>query len=230
MTATARATEHAIAAAAPLDGAPREVAEISASLASLVPMLAHPDPAEPSTRAIVLTSCHHGEGTTTVAINLAAALSRHGARVLLVEANFRTPSMPDASAPARTLAEYLFGDATIDGIVRQAAPTFHVVAAGSVAGDVDLPRMAARTNDLLRRVVPAYDCVILDAAPFVAYPETTTLARQVGRVGLVIEAERTRWEVAREATEALDRQGVTTLGVILNRKRRYIPGFMYRAL
>jgi Mrp family chromosome partitioning ATPase len=47
---------------------------------------------------------------------------------------------------------------------------------------------------------------------------------------LVIEAEKTRWEVARKAKEELEKAGATILGAVLNKRKYYIPRSIYRRM
>src|SRR5690606_4447074 len=46
-----------------------------------------------TTRSILLTSPSPEDGTTTVAVNLATGLALNGRRILLVDANFRRPTL-----------------------------------------------------------------------------------------------------------------------------------------
>jgi Mrp family chromosome partitioning ATPase len=48
---------------------------------------------EPGARSVLVTSAHPGEGKSSVAANLAIALSRAGRRVTLVDLDLRRPSL-----------------------------------------------------------------------------------------------------------------------------------------
>jgi Mrp family chromosome partitioning ATPase len=52
----------------------------------------------------------------------------------------------------------------------------------------------------------------------------------VDGVILVAEAERTKIEVARKIRKDLESTGVRILGVVLNKKRNYIPEYLERFL
>jgi Mrp family chromosome partitioning ATPase len=54
------------------------------------------------------------------------------------------------------------------------------------------------------------------------------LAQAASGAVLVVEAARTVREVAAETTEELRRTGVRVLGAVLNRRRYYLPGWIYR--
>ena len=47
-------------------------------------------------KIILITSTMPGEGKTTIAVNLAQSLSRNGAKVILVDADLRKPSIKQA--------------------------------------------------------------------------------------------------------------------------------------
>jgi len=47
---------------------------------------------------------------------------------------------------------------------------------------------------------------------------------------LVVEAERTKAEVIRKIRKDLEATGVNILGVVLNKKRSYIPEYLERFL
>jgi len=54
-----------------------------------------------------------------------------------------------------------------------------------------------------------------------------SLASQVDGVLLVVACERTKWQVLETAQQRLVGSGGKVLGVILNRRKHYIPRFLY---
>ena len=61
-------------------------------------------------------------------------------------------------------------------------------------------------------------------------PSGLAVSSQVDGVILVVEAERTRWPVAASVKESIERGGGRLLGVVFNKRRHYIPAFIYRRL
>ena len=85
---------------------------------------------------VLITAPRHGEGTTTVAIGLASALAKEReTRVLLVEANVRTPCF-SAMLPLSTtagLTDFAAGRAAPEALAtRLDELNFSVIAAGNV--------------------------------------------------------------------------------------------------
>ena len=79
-------------------------------------------------------------------------------------------------------------------------------------------------HELLQYPRHHYDFVIIDAA---ASSDGFALARHVDGVILVVEAEYTRWPVVQNFKDRLVSSGANILGVVLNKRRYYIPSFLY---
>ena len=79
---------------------------------------------------------------------------------------------------------------------------------------------------MLARLRPEYDFVVVDSPPVNQYADASVLANKVDGVILVIEADRTPLAEAEAAKRQLERVGARILGVVLNRKRSYIPAFI----
>jgi len=60
--------------------------------------------------------------------------------------------------------------------------------------------------------------------------EAALLAAMAQGVVVVVEADRTRWQVIKNAADQVAAQGGRVLGTMLNRQRHYIPGLIYRRL
>jgi Mrp family chromosome partitioning ATPase len=76
----------------------------------------------------------------------------------------------------------------------------------------------------------SYDAVIVDAPPIVTCPETPPLAQLVDGVVLVVHCRRTKRETVKRSVAQVEQFKGRVIGVVLNRKRYYIPEFIYRRL
>jgi hypothetical protein len=111
----------------------------------------------PAVRLIQITSPESGEGKTTIAANLAAALASGGGRVLLIDANHdrHRAHLLLGAAPASPSS----GGSVEDAIVRTAFHSLDLL----VVGDSDAngtPPLSAVTWELVR----GYDWTLLDTA------------------------------------------------------------------
>lgn len=180
---------------------------------------------------ILVAASRHGEGATTVAIGLANALGKErDSRVLLLEGNLRTPIF-DAVLPLAMengLADFMAGRAAPEALVtRLDGWSFSVITAGSASStamDFEL------LQSLLERLRPQFDFIIIDGPPINQYADSSILATKVDGVILVVEADRTPVTDAETAKRQLDKVGSRILGVVLNRRRSYIPAFLDRFL
>ncbi len=176
---------------------------------------------------ILVTAPQHGEGTTTVAIGLATALAKEReTRVLLVEGNVRTPCLSVLLPLSTTagLTDYAAGRVAPEALATRIEDlNLSVIAAGNAPN----PTLGLDVIDsLLARLQSQYDFIIIDAPPVNNYADTSVMATKVDGVILVVEADRTPVTEAEAAKRQLDKVGGRILGVVLNRRRSYIPTFL----
>jgi Mrp family chromosome partitioning ATPase len=75
-----------------------------------------------------------------------------------------------------------------------------------------------------------FDHLIFDGGSLATSPDSLLVASKVDGVILIVQAERTDPETVREASNQLRAAGANLLGVVLNRRRDYLPGFLARRL
>lgn len=75
-----------------------------------------------------------------------------------------------------------------------------------------------------------FDLIIIDAPPVTMFPDGLAVASQVDGVILVVEAEKTRWQVALDVRKRIETHGGNLLGMAFNKRRFYIPNFIYKHL
>lgn len=122
----------------------------------------------PPSRAHIMavTSGKGGVGKTFVSANLAAALTRHGLRVLVLDADLGLANLDVVLNlyPKVTLHDVFTGRATLQDAVVVAPGGFHVLLAGS--GMVEYSRLTPKVRNQLIHVIdtlaPNYDVVLLD--------------------------------------------------------------------
>jgi Mrp family chromosome partitioning ATPase len=80
------------------------------------------------------------------------------------------------------------------------------------------------------QVMEQFDFVIIDLPPVNRYADAAILAPKVDGVILVVEADRTPVVDAESAKKSLDRVGARIFGVVLNRRRLYVPATLQALL
>ncbi len=184
---------------------------------------------------ILMAGAVSGDGASTVARNCAIALGRgQSERVVLVDANLRSPSQHTALDIARSdgLTDVLAGDAALSSaVVSNLRSGFSLLASGRSAATRPQNLFTQSTfRDVMSTLQAEFDWVIIDSPPVTAFPDAACLAGAAGGAVLVLRAESTRWEVAEEAKNVLQRSGIEIVSAVLNRRRYYIPENIYHRL
>ncbi len=117
-------------------------------------------------KVIAVTSGKGGVGKTFLSANLAAALTRRGLKVLVLDADLGLANLDVVLNlyPKLTLHDVFTGKATLQDAILKAPGGFSVLLAGS--GMVEYSRLTPEVREdflaLMADVVPRYDVVLLD--------------------------------------------------------------------
>ena len=186
--------------------------------------------AERPARSLGLVSATAQEGTSAVAVGLAAALAqeREG-RVLLVEARLRAPALERALGLAGEpgLGEWLEGEAARPVPVRRVEPWgFHLVAAGA-----PLPRATELLgSEPFRRLLAAarasFDFVLVDCPPLESGADAAVLQKALDGFLLVVRARHASRQAIRGALSRLEPGAVR--GVVFNDRTEILARWLDR--
>ena len=188
-----------------------------------------------SIKTILFNGTMHGGGCSTTAVNFATALAKDNKlKVLLAEVNLRTPSLHKVFGADDDpgLSEIIAKGSHWESQIRKVGPgSLYVITCGggSLIGPLGLFE-SGEFDEFLKRMRESFDYIILDAPPVPVFSEFRVLCTKVDGVVLVLDSEKTRRHVAIRAKKALEEAGGKVLGVVLNRRRYYIPGWVYRRL
>ena len=75
-----------------------------------------------------------------------------------------------------------------------------------------------------------FDLIIVDSPPVMLFPDGPAIASKVDGVILVVEAEKTKWQVALNVKEKIINSGGNILGIVFNKRKFYIPQYIYKYL
>jgi capsular exopolysaccharide synthesis family protein len=188
-------------------------------------------------KTLLVVASNHGEGATTTATFLASVLAKaNGSRVLLVDANLRTPSplsLHQLDRGSQGFTELVLGKALLNAVVRQASSMGSNLSVITSGGAVPSPSYIFDGHSIdavLEALVQRYDYVILDGAPVKDFSDSCFLSSRVDGTVIVVEAGKTRLETVRGTKSQLERYGAKVLGTVFNKKPNYIPGFLERFL
>ncbi len=197
------------------------------------------------TRSVTVTSAQAGEGKTTVAANVAAALAQVGRRVLAVSADLRHPRLHAVfdTPNDRGLGDVLAGACSLEDAVRPTrVPNLLVLPSGPPVQAVEALELLQ--SERMGQILGALDVdhVVVDAPPILTVADAIVLAGACDGVLLVADARQGRRRAILAARRLLERVDVGIIGGVLNRAARssvstaqYLPydfrrGLLYRLL
>ena len=173
---------------------------------------------------VVVTSPGVGEGKTTIASNLARALSEIGRKVLLVNADLRRPQLDElfelSGAPG--LSQVLSSEQSIDaaylsGLIRyDAEAAVHLLPAGAMREQIARLFYSSRMQLVLESLRKQFDCVLIDTPPLLHFAEARILGRMTDGVILVLRSGSTEESSALAARQMLAEDRITLVGAVLN--------------
>ena len=184
-------------------------------------------------RVLAITGSHRHEGVSAIAANLATSLAGLGqGDVLLVDANLHNPSVHETFKTKLSpgLAETLSNGNDGGAVTSSQVHNLDILSAGSTKRSFSEILNSDEFRKLLISMKKAYRFIILDLPAVNEASWTIRLARLCDGVCLVVEAERSRWEVVDRTREQLVRSNANVLGVVLNKRRMHIPEWLYRTL
>jgi Mrp family chromosome partitioning ATPase len=177
-------------------------------------------------REVLIASATRGEGSTTITLETARELkARYGLRPLVIELDFRRPVLLKrfGLSPRHTLYAVAEGLMEPAKAIQSNSDGVAMLAAGEKgqAPSQDLAPVLTRAIDETREEV---DVVLLEQSSML------TVASIVPRMILVVQAGKTTTDLLDQAKAELAHWNVTLIGAILNKRRRFMPGWLERAL
>ena len=172
-------------------------------------------------RRIVVTSPSAGEGKSTVAANMAAALARTR-RVALVSADLRLPTLDEFFRidAAASLNDLLEGRAAACEVAATPQPNLEVYASRPTTGHPAQQLQSPAMSRLLDDLGETHDVVVLDAPPILPVADTLPLAAAADATILVVRQGATTGAALHHTAEQLVQVGTRLLGVVVNRSAR----------
>lgn len=172
--------------------------------------------------SVLVTSSLAGEGKSTCSVNLAQVMAGSGARVLLVDADLRSPSVHTALGleGGAGLTTVLIGRADLPDVTQPGGtPGLDVITSGAVPPNPSELLGSAAMEDVLREAARRYDVIVVDAPPLLPVTDAAVLSQVVGGVLVVAQNERVRRSDLERAMAKLETVEAKVVGMVLNRVR-----------
>jgi len=169
--------------------------------------------------SILITSTGPEEGKTTVAVNLATAISKEiDRKAILIDGDLRKPSIHfEKIQNAKGLSNFLSDGTPLSEIlINSELENLRIIMAGPSTQKSSELIGSKRMGELLMSLSePGEDTYILiDSSPIIATTEPIVLSKMVDGIILVVRADRMPRESIQRALKSIDRQKI--IGVVFN--------------
>ena len=184
-------------------------------------------------KSILVTSCVPAEGKSTTAINLAVTLAQTGARVLVIDADMRRPTMhasfgiENHRGLSNILASEMSEAEALSYVQQETESGLYLLTSGPVPPNpaelVGSPQM----RKLLTELTATFDHVVIDSPPMASFTDGVLLSAITDGVVLVVHANQCSRKVVVRSQQSLEDVGAKILGVVLNRVDARSPDYYY---
>jgi len=190
--------------------------------------------AKTAPRVVVFAGIDSGNGCSAICTCTAKALaSLKLGTVCLVDANLRSPSLPEYFGVSNHfgLMDSLSKPGAIREFTKVIGPdNLSLLSCGSLATEsphlLNSETMRFRVAELRK----GFDFVLIDSPPLNSYADGVALGQLADGLVLVLEANATRREAASQVTENLRAAQVKILAAVLNKRTYPIPRALYNVL
>jgi tyrosine-protein kinase Etk/Wzc len=222
----------------PLSAAQRTIDRSIENKAAGLHVLAHQQPEDPAVESLrslrtalqfamleatnnrlLISGATPGVGKTFISVNFAAISAAAGKRVLLIDADLRKGRVNQFLSIPRSsgLSELIAGTLSFEKAVRPSVlPNLDIITTGVLPPNPAELLMSESFVQVLDRLSPAYDLVIIDTAPVLVAADTASVAPLASTFLLVARAEKTQLGELNESVRRLAHAGRSVNGVILN--------------
>jgi capsular exopolysaccharide synthesis family protein len=188
-------------------------------------------------KTIVVTSSSPSEGKTLTAISCAVVLAQQGAKVLLVDADLRQPSIHAAFKVGREpgLSSILTANSAAKQVITPSKvfANLSILPAGPACAYPAEMLASSGMLEQLARWRTQYDHIVLDTPPVCMFTDAVVLGSRADAVVLVVRAGVTTGYAVRHTRDLLQRANVDIAGLVLNGadaryERSYYRAYGYR--
>jgi capsular exopolysaccharide synthesis family protein len=167
----------------------------------------------------LVTSGQPAEGKTTTTINVAISIAQLGRSVLIVDCDLRTPTVHKKLYVDQQpgLSTYLSGDVELEDVIRGSnVPGLSLIPSGAVPYNPCELIGSQKMRDMVGALAKRYDYVMFDSPPLVNLADPLILSTIVDNVILIVNGDKSNWEIVNHARQDLSSVGANVFGVVLN--------------
>lgn len=173
-------------------------------------------------RLLVVTSSEPSEGKSTTVYKLATDFGAIGAKVLVVDADLRKPSLhrifrvDNAIGLSNALTSVIQRE-DIPKLIRQVEPNVSIMTAGMIPPNPADLLSSPRMGLLLQIFSNSFDIVLIDSPPVIGLSDAPILTRMAEATLLVVSSNQATRKSARAALKRIQSAGANVIGVAFSK-------------
>jgi capsular exopolysaccharide synthesis family protein len=167
-------------------------------------------------KALIVMSSAPGEGTSAVAANVAAGLTQAGAKVVLLDCDFRRPMIDQFFEVDNSvgLSDVMLGRSSLKAALQQGGDeNLLVLSSGRMPSNPSELLGSAKMSALIETFAEWADWIIVDSPPLLAVADGAAVARWADGVLMVTRGGVSKRDAAKKGREMLDKVGAHVVGV-----------------
>ena len=179
-------------------------------------------------QVLAITSSSPNEGKSTVSVRLAITLASAGAKVLLIDADMRKPTLHHQLAlnSERGLSFILAGETGIEAITTR-FPNLDFMPVGVRPPNPGELLHNSALGKFVQVARAKYDFILIDTPPLGLVSDAFSAAECADQVLLVVRDRHTSKSLLRQVMQRLQPLGDKVIGVVLNGEKRESDGYYY---
>ncbi|MBW9146115.1 CpsD/CapB family tyrosine-protein kinase [Clostridium estertheticum] len=179
-------------------------------------------------KSIVVTSSGVGEGKSTVMSNLAITMAESGKNVILVDCDFRKPSIHKKMGITNSvgLTNILVqGVKKEECVVKSTVNNLFILTSGPVPPNPAELLGSKKMRDFIEVLKSEFDLVLIDAPPVLAVTDAQIISTIVDGVIFVASYGEAQKKALVDAKQLIDKVGGKILGVVFNKVPQSVSGY-----
>lgn len=169
-------------------------------------------------KTMLFTSAQPSEGKTTSAIAVAESFAQIGKRVLLIDADFRNPSLHrylGTKSNAGFVGVLTKTAKVEDAIIRDKGMSFDLMPAGPIPKNPAEILVSAAVVEFLSKVGKNYDHIIIDGPPVMGLADSPQISRAIDGTILIVQSNGAMRSQSQSATRRLQQADANIIGAVL---------------